>query len=403
MSNINFTCPHCSRLMQLPAVLEGKQGKCPSCKAEVVITPDNPEPSIVPTANKPRRKVQQEIWKQPVVIGVSLVGLIAVFVLFISLMFSGDAEQHAVKDSHRVPAPIIPTPEPEPEVGFGPEPQPVVVGKPVPEPEPKMSAEEQYSLGYQYYFGEEAVPQDYKEAMKWCRLAADKGNADAMWLIGILYGSGLGVPLDDQEGLKWGIRAAEHGHEYGQVALGDLYRAGAFKDAMKWYRMAAEQGNAEAQYKLGSMYHTGGDGQRGGDGIAQDYPKALKWYRLAAVQGNAEAQFNIGLIFKKGLVVPQDYIEAVKWFRLAADKGNAAAQHGLGIMYLSGRGIPQNYREAYIWLSIAGVGGEKLGTDILEHIKQGIAIAQKQLSPEQLIEAQTRATELFKQIEERQK
>ncbi|HIE84925.1 MAG TPA: hypothetical protein EYQ00_14285, partial [Dehalococcoidia bacterium] len=29
--------------------------------------------SIVPTANKPRRKVQKEIWKQPVVIGVSLV------------------------------------------------------------------------------------------------------------------------------------------------------------------------------------------------------------------------------------------------------------------------------------------------------------------------------------------
>jgi hypothetical protein len=68
---------------------------------------------------------------------------------------------------------------------------------------PELSAEDQYSLGYQYYFGEEAVPQDYKEAMKWCRLAADKGNADAMWLIGILYGSGLGVPLDDQEGLKW--------------------------------------------------------------------------------------------------------------------------------------------------------------------------------------------------------
>ena len=100
--------------------------------------------------------------------------------------------------------------------------------------------------------------------MKWCRLAADKGNADAMWLIGILYGSGLGVPLDDREGLKWSIRAGAYGHEYGQVALGDLYRAGAFKDAMKWYRMAAEQGNAEAQYKLGSMYHTGGDGQRGG-------------------------------------------------------------------------------------------------------------------------------------------
>jgi hypothetical protein len=48
MSNINSTCPHRSRLMQFPAVFEGKQGKCPSCKAEGEVTPDNPVTSIVP-------------------------------------------------------------------------------------------------------------------------------------------------------------------------------------------------------------------------------------------------------------------------------------------------------------------------------------------------------------------
>ena len=34
--------------MQLPAVFEGKQGKCPSCKAEGEVTPDNPVTSQVP-------------------------------------------------------------------------------------------------------------------------------------------------------------------------------------------------------------------------------------------------------------------------------------------------------------------------------------------------------------------
>ena len=47
MANILFTCPHCSHTTELASRTEGMKGNCPSCKTEVVITPDNPEPSIV--------------------------------------------------------------------------------------------------------------------------------------------------------------------------------------------------------------------------------------------------------------------------------------------------------------------------------------------------------------------
>ena len=43
MPNINFTCPHCSHTTELASRAEGMKGNCPSCKAEVVITSDNPE------------------------------------------------------------------------------------------------------------------------------------------------------------------------------------------------------------------------------------------------------------------------------------------------------------------------------------------------------------------------
>jgi hypothetical protein len=43
MSNIDFTCPHCSFSKQLPASADGMQGNCPSCNAEVLINPDNTE------------------------------------------------------------------------------------------------------------------------------------------------------------------------------------------------------------------------------------------------------------------------------------------------------------------------------------------------------------------------
>ena len=42
MSNINFTCPHCSFSKQLPASAEGIQGNCPNCNTVVTIRADAP-------------------------------------------------------------------------------------------------------------------------------------------------------------------------------------------------------------------------------------------------------------------------------------------------------------------------------------------------------------------------
>ena len=38
------------------------------------------------------------------------------------------------------------------------------------------------------------VLQDYAEATRWYRLAADQGDNFAQWLLGIMYVSGWGVP-----------------------------------------------------------------------------------------------------------------------------------------------------------------------------------------------------------------
>ena len=44
------------------------------------------------------------------------------------------------------------------------------------------------------YHNGQGVPQDYKEAMKWYRLAADQGDAWAQNALGLMYESGQGVP-----------------------------------------------------------------------------------------------------------------------------------------------------------------------------------------------------------------
>ena len=56
----------------------------------------------------------------------------------------------------------------------------------------------QYNLGIMYAKGQ-GVPQDYAEAVKWYRLAADQGIPTAQNNLGFMYAKGEGVPQDYSE------------------------------------------------------------------------------------------------------------------------------------------------------------------------------------------------------------
>jgi TPR repeat protein len=47
------------------------------------------------------------------------------------------------------------------------------------------------------YANGQGVPQDYAEAVKWFRKAAEQGNAMAQYNLGIAYANGQGVSRDD--------------------------------------------------------------------------------------------------------------------------------------------------------------------------------------------------------------
>ena len=112
----------------------------------------------------------------------------------------------------------------------------------------------QFSLGNMYDEGQ-GVPQDYEEKLKWYRLSAEQGDAEAQFDLGTMYYQGQGVPQDD-------------------------------KEAFKWYRLASDKGDADAQCSLGEMYYEG-------QGVSQDYAEAIKLWKLAAEQGNAGAQHHL--------------------------------------------------------------------------------------------------------------
>ena len=68
----------------------------------------------------------------------------------------------------------------------------------------------QHKLGLMYAEGE-GVPQDYAEAMKWYRKAADQRLAAAQFNLAAMYYHGEGVPQDYVQAHMWVSLAAAQG------------------------------------------------------------------------------------------------------------------------------------------------------------------------------------------------
>lgn len=105
----------------------------------------------------------------------------------------------------------------------------------------------QYNRGASYFNA-----QNYTEAVKCFRIAANQGHADAQFWLGYCYLKGLGD---------------EHKDDY---------------IALLWLEKSAEQGNAKAQYYIGWCYENG-------RGRRIDKETAMQWYRKSAAQGYEKA------------------------------------------------------------------------------------------------------------------
>jgi TPR repeat protein len=200
------------------------------------------------------------------------------------------------------------------------------------------------NLGGMYDNGQGVHQEDDAEAACWYRKAADLGHAGAMRNLGVMYANGRGVRQDDAEAVRLWHGAADLGDAGAMRNLGIMYDNGRGvrqddAEAVRWYRAAADKGDACAMRNLGIMYDNG-------RGVRQDDAEAVRWYRAAADKGDADAMCNLGFKYDNGRGVRQDDAEAVRWYRAAADKGNAYAMCNLGIMYDNGRGVRQDDAEA---------------------------------------------------------
>ena len=97
---------------------------------------------------------------------------------------------------------------------------------------------------------------------------------------------GDGPARDYNLALRWYRLAAERGHPGGQYNLARMYDQGlgvrrAADVAARWYQRAAVQGEVHSQHHLAEMY-------RDGRGVVRDDRESLRWLDAAARQGRSD-------------------------------------------------------------------------------------------------------------------
>lgn len=192
----------------------------------------------------------------------------------------------------------------------------------------KGDAEAQYLLGLQYQAGD-GIEKSPAEAVKWLRQAATQGHVDAQGALGALQAAS-GNADEAAEAVKWLQAAAEQGRTDAMVALAALHqREGAAvfdqAEALRRYAQAAEAGHAGAARTLAEMHVQG-------RGVARDLLRGLEWYRRAAELGDTEAKFILGRIEAVTQAVRADPEKALAWWRAEAEKGDAGAALALELL-----------------------------------------------------------------------
>jgi TPR repeat protein len=136
-----------------------------------------------------------------------------------------------------------------------------------------------------------ALAEKYAKELRWFLSVAEIGDGDVLLNVANLYNStGGGVPRDGAEALRWYRLAADKGNEEALCFIGKMYETGDgvnqdFSDAMRWYQLAAEKGNAGAMFNIGSM-HTRSQG------VSVDPRELYFWFSLCLTYPLPELQAN---------------------------------------------------------------------------------------------------------------
>lgn len=234
-----------------------------------------------------------------------------------------------------------------------------------------------FLLGFFYYQGE-GVTQNFTEAIKWFKKAANNGLCNSYGFLGACYIT----QKNYVEAINWFKKAIDNG-DCCYADLGACYlQLGKFTEAIPWLKKGIDDKRPEYYVSLGQCYY-----------FLQNYTEAIPWLKKAADKGITDSYFTLGLSFYflknyteaiiwfekaanngvsqayaylgQAYYEQQNYAEAYKCAKIAVDNGIESASFLMGIMLYYGHGVQQDYNQAFKWLKMAAGYGVYNAYDIL--------------------------------------
>lgn len=231
-----------------------------------------------------------------------------------------------------------------------------------------LTADELYELANSLYSGTNGMEQDYEEAARVMKIAADKGNAAAQCDYGVYLINGEGVEQNEEEALKYWKKSAESEFPPALHKVGVCYFKGVCgaeqdnKKAFKCFSKAAEDGVGDSMFNLAFFFQEG-------ICVDVDLKKSLEWLEKAADAKQPIACYNLGMQYLMGVNgLDADEAKGTALLTAAAESGIPEAQFTLGCCYESGRGTEKDLAEAAGWYRRSAKGGLERANESLKRL-----------------------------------
>ncbi|MDR2400152.1 MAG: sel1 repeat family protein [Deferribacteraceae bacterium] len=242
-------------------------------------------------------------------------------------------------------------------------------------------ASAQSQLGYYYLIGEK-VGKDIEIAKSWLQKAANQGDIEAAYDLGVLsegernylsavrfyrmaekdtyaelrlarlYSEGLGVARDEAAAADLIISATESGEAEALYMAGLAYRYGKgipvdYEKALNNFLEASHRLYPPAYTQVGKFYEEG-------IGVESDREAAESYYRKAHNAGDTEGIYLLGALLEKKL----NFEEAAFYYEAAAERGDNRSAAKLASFYENGIGVEKDYlRAVSLYLKSVGTDG----------------------------------------------
>lgn len=160
----------------------------------------------------------------------------------------------------------------------------------------------------------------------------DLANSDVQFIVGSMKFFGLGTEKSEREAFRMWHDAAQKGQADAQYDLGIMYAQGESVAtnavlAMHWLRAASSNGNARASFVIGNAFEHGRLGYR-------DRALAGEWYVKAFGQGFVHAGYHLARLYDRMKSTVCDKAKAAEWYEKSADAGDLSALHLWGFKLL---------------------------------------------------------------------